>query len=288
MTEPIASVVVPAHNEEQTIRRCLQGLLAGADPHEVEVVVVANACTDDTANVAREAGVRVIETDTSRQGECPAPGGRRMRTRFPRLYLDADVEVGIDTVRSIVKAFEEDGVLACAPALHLDLTGTGHIVRRVHRVHAALIAPHRALAGVGLYALDERGHARVFPLPDVIADDEYVHRSFAPAERRVVESVCSVVRPAPTVRAHLARRGRVRLGNHQLDQMGHPAPSGRLQAAPLRKLVHAGDTNVWDVLCYLAVTAVDRGRFALRGPAPQSASWVSPRSDRAASAPRIR
>jgi GTP:adenosylcobinamide-phosphate guanylyltransferase len=287
MAEPIASMVIPAHNEGQTIQRCLQGLLSGAHPHEVDVVVVANACTDDTARVAREAGVRVIETDTPGKVNALRLGDAECQ-RFPRLYLDADVEVGIDTVRSIVKAFEEEGVLACAPALHLDLTGTGRIVRRVHRVHAALIAPHRALAGVGLYALDERGHARVFPLPDVIADDEYIHRSFAPAERRVVHSASSVVRPAPTVRAHLARRGRVRLGNHQLDQMGHPAPSGRLQAAPLRKLVHDGDTSVWDVLCYLAVTAVDRARFALRSPAPQSAAWVSPRGDRTASVPRSR
>lgn len=287
MAEPIASIVIPAHNEGQTIRRCLQGLLAGAHPHEVKIVVVANACTDDTARVAREAGVRVIETDSPGKVNAIRLGDAAC-DRFPRLYLDADVEVGIDTVRSIVKAFEEEDVLACAPALHLDLSGTGRIVRRVHRVHAALIAPHRALAGVGLYALDERGHARVFPLPDVIADDEYVHRSFLPAERRVVESVCSVVRPAPTVRAHLARRGRVRLGNHQLDQMGRPSPSGRLQAAPLRTLVHAGDSSVWDLLCYLAVTAVDRARFALRRLAPQSASSVSPRGDRTAGAPGSR
>nr|BFE85750.1 hypothetical protein GCM10020093_083510 [Planobispora longispora] len=60
MAEPVsaaipahsASVVIPAHNEEGVLRRCLDGLLAGTEPGELDVVVVANACTDRTADVA--------------------------------------------------------------------------------------------------------------------------------------------------------------------------------------------------------------------------------------------
>jgi len=49
-----------------------------------------------------------------------------------------------------------------------------------------LIAPSRVLAGVGVYVLSKDGHARVFPLPDIISDDGWVHRSFTPLERTVV------------------------------------------------------------------------------------------------------
>jgi len=54
-------VVIPAHNEETVIQRCLQSLLAcdktGAD---VRVVVVADNCTDATAERAAELGARVL------------------------------------------------------------------------------------------------------------------------------------------------------------------------------------------------------------------------------------
>lgn len=56
------SVVIPAHNEAETVAQvvadCRKGLnLLGADG---EVVVSASGCTDDTAVVAADAGARVI------------------------------------------------------------------------------------------------------------------------------------------------------------------------------------------------------------------------------------
>ena len=55
-------VVVPAHNEASGIAATLSSLLA-ADPASsfASIVVVADNCSDDTAGIARAAGVRVIE-----------------------------------------------------------------------------------------------------------------------------------------------------------------------------------------------------------------------------------
>src|SRR5262249_38809459 len=140
---------------------------------------------------------------------------------FPRVYLDADVELTADSVRALVAACGRPGVLACAPVPRLDLDGVGGFVRRVHPVHERLIAANRGLAGVGVYALTEPGHARVFPMPeDVISDDGWVHASFTPSERVVVPDARSLVRPARTVAAHLSRRVRVRRGNRQLAGLG--------------------------------------------------------------------
>ena len=60
---PIGSVVIPAHNEAAVIRRCLDALLTGVAPSELDVVVACNGCTDDTANIVRSSwpAVRVIE-----------------------------------------------------------------------------------------------------------------------------------------------------------------------------------------------------------------------------------
>ena len=57
------SLVICAHNEEQRIGHCLASIQSAlkAYPCNAEVVVVANACTDETAAIARGyPGVRVV------------------------------------------------------------------------------------------------------------------------------------------------------------------------------------------------------------------------------------
>src|SRR5580658_5015807 len=58
----MTTVVIPAHNEGRVIRRLLEPLIKGADPGEMDIIVVANGCTDDTAEAAASFGpaVRVL------------------------------------------------------------------------------------------------------------------------------------------------------------------------------------------------------------------------------------
>ena len=272
MPFPIVSIVVPAHNEEAVIADHLASLLAGTDPGEFEVVVVANACTDGTAENARKAGVRVLETATPGKANALRLGDAACGT-FPRLYLDADVELTADAVRALVLASHRPGVLACAPVPLLDMAGVGRIARRMHRVHEHLVAPARVLYGAGAYMLTERGHGKIFPMPDVISDDGLVHRAFAPDERAAVPEARSVVRPARTVSAHLKRRVRVRLGNRQLDEMGLPLPEGRLSLRALRALVAGRKVSPLDAGCYLAVLVIDRALTRLRKLRGEQVPW---------------
>lgn len=65
------AVLVPAHNEETLIGRCLASLRAQVYPQSlVSVVVVADNCTDNTAWIAHQAGVDVlIRHDHHRRGK---------------------------------------------------------------------------------------------------------------------------------------------------------------------------------------------------------------------------
>jgi glycosyltransferase involved in cell wall biosynthesis len=70
-------VVVPAHNEELLLARCLHGLSTaakqgGAPP--VRVVVVADACSDATVDVARGNDAEVLEVDLHSAGAARAVG----------------------------------------------------------------------------------------------------------------------------------------------------------------------------------------------------------------------
>ena len=52
----VASVVIPAHDEEATVGRSLRAIRRGTSPGDLEVLVVCNGCTDATAAAARHAG----------------------------------------------------------------------------------------------------------------------------------------------------------------------------------------------------------------------------------------
>jgi hypothetical protein len=219
--------------------------------------VVANACTDRTAEIAREAGVRVVETSTPGKANALRLGDAECVT-FPRIYVDADIELDNSSVRALVAALAGTDALAAAPVPILDLVGASGPVRRVHWVHEQLMAPRRALSGVGVYVLTEGGHRRIFPLPDVLSDDGLVDRSFTVGERLVVGGAAVVVRPPRTLRAHLQRRIRIRQGCRQLDALGMPDPEGRLRLRSLGQLVAYGSVTPLDAAFYLGVLVVDR------------------------------
>ncbi|MBR4200899.1 MAG: glycosyltransferase [Oscillospiraceae bacterium] len=60
------SVVIPAHNEEKYIGKCLKAIRDAekqAAPSRVQIIVVANRCTDRTAEIAAEFGAEVLENN---------------------------------------------------------------------------------------------------------------------------------------------------------------------------------------------------------------------------------
>lgn len=65
------AIVAPAHNEAAGIQRCVRSLLSCEPASDnFAVVVVADNCTDNTAELAREAGARtLVRCDTERRGK---------------------------------------------------------------------------------------------------------------------------------------------------------------------------------------------------------------------------
>ena len=59
------TVVIPAHNEEKYIVRCIRSVRAAAKFYGgfTEIIVVCNRCTDRTAEIAEKCGARVLYND---------------------------------------------------------------------------------------------------------------------------------------------------------------------------------------------------------------------------------
>src|SRR5262252_1603558 len=103
-------VVVPAHNEEMLLGRCLDALLAQDYPGEIEITVVDNASVDRTAEVARGRGIRVI--DEPERDYCRALIRGFAAARGDIIALtDADTVVPPHWISTLVRAYE-DGVVA--------------------------------------------------------------------------------------------------------------------------------------------------------------------------------
>ncbi|WP_027928123.1 glycosyltransferase [Amycolatopsis benzoatilytica] len=285
---PRAHVVIPAHNEERTLPRLLRALAAGASPGELEIVVVASACTDRTAAVAEAAGVTVFET--ADPGKVTALRlGDEVLTGFPRLYVDADVVLSVNAVRALVAALDTPDIVMATPLPQLELDGVGPIAARAHRAWAHLPSVRRSGVGSGVYALDRRGHALAFPLPDVLADDAWVHRVIPAAQKTVVAEARAAVWPAATVRALVRRRARVRLGNRQLDRLGRPAAAGDSTGPrTLARLVRGGTVSAADAACFTVVVLADRAIAWFRRIRGNESEWSTDNTTRPSTEPELR
>ena len=118
---PTVSVVVPARDEERSLPLLLAALRASVVP-VTEVVVVDDASTDRTADVAREGGARVLAAGT------PPPGwtgkawachvGADATTGELLLFLDADTMLAPDALAGLLALHARHGGLVSVQPHH--------------------------------------------------------------------------------------------------------------------------------------------------------------------------
>jgi cellulose synthase/poly-beta-1,6-N-acetylglucosamine synthase-like glycosyltransferase len=95
---PRSVVLIPAHDEESVIARTLQSVLPDLGERD-RVVVVADNCSDRTADIARELGAVVLErNDPTRRGKGFAldHGVRFLREDPPDVVMVIDADCCID------------------------------------------------------------------------------------------------------------------------------------------------------------------------------------------------
>jgi len=210
------SVIIPAHNEEALIGECLRAVLADSIP-DLEVIVIPNACTDRTAEVAQGFGspVTVIETETP--GKTNAVNlGEQSTTLFPRVFLDGDIVLKPGALKAIFAALES-GKLIASPPPEFDTAGCDLGVRLFYKsLRANQYFGHGAPNGSGVFAITQDGRTRWDEFPKVIADDGFVELNFSDAEAGTTDGPAAIVRAPKTFRALLKIKTRARLGQIEL------------------------------------------------------------------------
>ncbi|MCB0912280.1 MAG: glycosyltransferase family 2 protein [Propionibacteriaceae bacterium] len=254
------SIIIPAHNEESVIGRTLESLLPLlSGPDEVEVIVVCNATTDATPDIARGfTGVQVVELDEASK-VAALNLGDQLATRWPRLYLDADIEISPDAVRSLFAALTDptpDGMVrleAARPTAHYDGADGTALVRSYYRARSRMADLDKSLWGAGAYAVNQVGHDRFPEFPRMTADDLFIDRLF-PAERKAVIPTEPVVVRLPRDAANLGRI--LRRGVRANAEHPEGTTTSRTAAALIRSI--RGPFSAFDAAVYAGFVVLAR------------------------------
>jgi dolichyl-phosphate beta-glucosyltransferase len=119
------TVVVPAYDEADriadTVRRLREGLASVADDGGLEIVVVDDGSTDDTAGAALGAGASqvVVQPHNRGKGAAVRLGVLAARGRTVA-FTDADLAYGPDQVRRVLAAVEDGWDVAIGDRRHPD------------------------------------------------------------------------------------------------------------------------------------------------------------------------
>lgn len=190
------AVVIPANNEETWIARCLRAVLASHGPDHAQVIVVANGCTDNTAEIARgltrdfaARGWALVVLELMQGGKIAAlNAGDGWVTAPVTVYLDADVGVGPDVLGQLAGALRRDAPAYGSGTLHIP-TPQSAISRAYLRIYEQVPFITTGVPGCGLFAVNTAGRARWGKWPDIISDDTFARLQFTPQERHKVPGV---------------------------------------------------------------------------------------------------
>jgi hypothetical protein len=253
----------------------------------MDIIVVANGCTDDTAEVAASFGpaVRVLTLPAACKHEA-LTAGDGAAAGFPRIYVDADVELRADDVRALAAALRQSGVLAAAPRRELPMTGRSWQVRWYYDVWTLLPGVQRGLWGRGVIAVNEAGHQRLAGLPPLQADDLAASLMFEPRETVLVPGARVIIHPPTTFAGLLCRRTRSVTGVAQIDRAQDlDASADRTRISDLIAVVRRQPGMLLRVGYFLSVAVFARLRASRARVRGDYQTWLRDDSSRTAAAP---
>ena len=190
-------ILIPAHNEADYLQPCLDAVFASAPPDnaEVTVIVIANACTDETAQIARSFWTqaqalawKLVVIETEIPGKLLALNlGEEGLPDSTRLYLDADVVVSHRLIADLAQALDDSAALYASGTPNV-IAPPSKLIARYAGFWSKLPFVSQGVPGFGIFAVNAAGRARWGLFPNIISDDSFVRLQFNSDERIKVEA----------------------------------------------------------------------------------------------------
>lgn len=192
--KPALSLILPANNEAAHITACLQNVLLCDSPKNdgaVQIIVVANGCTDNTAEIARAMtakfqargwALEVIELEIGSK-IAALNAGDAAATADIVAYLDADVLVSAELLAQTVDALSVETPAYASGRVKLSLAKSA-MTRAYAMFYLQTPFMKQDAPGCGYFAMNRLGRNRWGEWPAIISDDTFARLQFTPNERR--------------------------------------------------------------------------------------------------------
>lgn len=105
MRIPIISIVIPAYNDANHLRKCLLSV-SRSTYTDYECIVVDDASTDEAVAVAKEFAGKVLELNRNRGPSFARNEGAGAASGDILFFIDADIEIYGDTLSKIALSFD--------------------------------------------------------------------------------------------------------------------------------------------------------------------------------------
>lgn len=209
-----ATVIVPAYNAEATLAQCLNALVSQKTDVDFEIIVVNDASTDRTAEIAQSfAGVRVLEN-----GKLGKSGTRNFGAQNARggllLFTDSDCVPSSDWVTEITKVFADSAVVGAKGTYSARPTHPiAQFVQIEHEERYDLMAQQTQIDFIDTYSAAyrrgvflENGGFDMQLTQSMVEDQELSFRLATKGEKMVFVPTARVGHRHPTTLVHYARR----------------------------------------------------------------------------------
>lgn len=105
--QPEASVIIPVHNAERTLQRCLAAIFASEGIGEFESIVVDDGSTDASATIASNFPCRLIRFEHGRGPSVARNRGIEEAKAARVVFVDSDVVVRPESLALLLRALDD-------------------------------------------------------------------------------------------------------------------------------------------------------------------------------------
>ncbi len=211
----MASIIVPAHNEANVIRACLDSLRqqAGVD----RIIVACNGCTDDTVSIVRTEYPELTCLDIATPSKVNALNeAEQLVSEWPVFYIDADTRLSAGAIEIITKGMQDEQLLLAAPEPVIDTSQSSWWVKQYYRTWLSLPYIRDGVVATCSFVISAEGRQRFSNFPSIINDDGFVRCQFSSAERGNVPGAKVYITAPRDLKSLIKIKTRARLGNMQL------------------------------------------------------------------------
>ncbi len=110
MEKPKVSVVIPMYNAEKYMEKCLQ-TISNQTYKSMEVILVDNACTDNTATIAKKFPFKIITKEINHGPGLARNLGVEYASGDILVFVDSDMYFDKDFIKNLVKPIVEEGAV---------------------------------------------------------------------------------------------------------------------------------------------------------------------------------